>query len=123
MRWLIPGIAVAALLAAIPATRPAAAQRKAGGVQVLHQMVETTDGAKRGTKLQAATAACPAGTTVTGGGARALASDSKDDVKLALLSSYPEGTSGVWKAEAVVTADLLATSRLRVHAWVYCLGA
>lgn len=67
--------------------------------------------------LATATATCPAGKVLLGGGAQVTNDTFASDV--ALLSSYPSGGNS-WTAVGVVTVGVIGTTNITVQAYVVC---
>jgi hypothetical protein len=80
--------------------------------------VESSNSASAGTQVTA-TASCPAGKTLLGGGGRATKGGSAPLSSLTLAESYPSA-SNTWKAVGTVTNNLGSGQRLLVEAYVVC---
>lgn len=88
----------------------------AGGTVVVGQPVSSEPAAGPAVTVTA-TASCPAGETVLGGGAEATTNDTANKVQL--ISSRPEGDSG-WTAVGVVAVGLGNGKKLTVTPYVIC---
>ena len=78
----------------------------------------TSTGPAAGT-LVTATATCPAGKVVLGGGARVTVSSALAEALVALRSSYPSATD-TWTAVAIVTFSLPIGISTTVTAYALC---
>jgi len=81
--------------------------------------VTSPAGANRGDQFTA-TATCPAGKMVLGGGAQVTVSIANESYRGGLVSSYPSSAS-IWTAVGMVlNSDLAAGTTLTVQAYALC---
>jgi hypothetical protein len=69
--------------------------------------------------IVSATANCPAGKKILGGGGRASATVASQERKVSLRASYPSGPAS-WTVEALVTANMGWSSKAQVTATAVC---
>jgi len=65
-----------------------------------------------------ATATCPSGTAVVGGGAEVTSSDTAAPGNVQVVATKPSGNA--WLATGVISAPLGGTNKMTVTSWAVC---